>query len=151
MMRGVIGVVVGGVMWWLGFFGLARVLYSFWPAYAATVHEFMTTGASGFTPTMYGWNALLWILAEIAAGWISVVVARRREAAWVLAAILMLFLCFMHLYLEWVRFPGWYNLVVALPSGPAVLLGGRLAARFVRSRAPVGLVSGVSAAPARGS
>ena len=151
MVRGVIGVLVGGVVWGMGFFGLARVLDSIWPAYATTAHEFMTTGASGFTPTMYGWNALFWVLAEIAAGWIAVVVARRREAAWVLAAILMLFLCFMHLYLEWVRFPGWYNLVVALPSGPAILLGGRLAARFVRSRAPVQSASGASAAPARGS
>jgi hypothetical protein len=150
MVRGVIGVLVGAVVWWLGFFGLARVLVSFWPAYAATVHEFMTTGASGFTSMMYGWMALLWAVAEVAAGWIAAVTAKRREAAWALAAILMAFLCFMHLYLEWDRFPGWYNFVVALPSGGAVLAGGRLAARFLRSGVAAQSPGGVGAAPARG-
>jgi hypothetical protein len=138
MVRGVIGVVVGVVVWWMGFFGLARVLYLIWPAYAAAAHEFVVTGVSGFTATMYGWNALFWVLAEIAGGWAAVLVARRRESAWVLGALLMAFLCFMHLYLEWDRFPGLYNFAVALPSGVAVLLGGRLAGRFVRSRAAVG-------------
>jgi hypothetical protein len=137
MVRGVIGVFVGGLVWWMGFFGLARLLFLSWPAYATTAHEFMTTGVSGFTPTMYGWNASFWVLAEIAAGWVAVVISRRRESAWVLGALLMVFLCFMHLYLEWARFPALYNLAVALPSGAAVLLGGRIAARFTRSRAPV--------------
>ena len=138
MVRGILGVVGGGIVWWVSFFGLARILYSFWPAYATTAHEFMVTGVSGFTTPMYGCNALFWVLAEIAAGWIAVVIARRRESAGVLAAVLMTFLCFMHLYLEWDRFAGWYNLAVALPSGAAVLLGGRLAARFVRTEMRVG-------------
>jgi hypothetical protein len=48
---------------------------------------------------------------------------------WVLAALLMAYLRLMHLVLYWDRFPWWYNLIVALPSGVAVLLGGRLAGR----------------------
>ncbi len=67
-----------------------------------------------------------------------------------LAAVLMTFLCFMHLYLEWDRFAGWYNLAVALPSGPAVLLGGRLAARFVRTTARTAVGGGAGATAASG-
>lgn len=150
MVRGILGFVVGVVVWWMGFFGLARLLYLSWPAYATTAHEFMVTGVSGFTTPMHGCNALFWVLAEIAAGWIAVFIARRREAAWVLAAVLMTFVSFMHLYLEWDRFPGWYNLAVALPSGPAVLLGGRLAARFVRRRVGVEVGGGAGATAAGG-
>ena len=135
MLRGILGVVVGVIVWWVGFFfGLAQLLMYSWPAYAAVAREFIVTGVSQFTTPMYAWNAVMWVLAEIAAGWIAVVIARRREAGWVLAGLLMAFLCFMHLYREWDRFPGWYNLAVALPSGAAVLLGGRLAARFVRGQ-----------------
>jgi hypothetical protein len=67
-----------------------------------------------------------WILAEIAAGWLTAVIARRAGAVWVLAALVMGYLCFMHLYYIWHALPWWYNLVVALASGPAVLLGGKL-------------------------
>jgi hypothetical protein len=150
MMRAVIGIIVGAVVWWMGFFGLARVLYLLWPAYAATAHEFVVSGVSGFTSVMYGWNALFWVLAEIAGGWIAVVVSRRRESAWVLGALLMAFLCFMHLYLEWARFPGWYNFAVALPSGLAVLLGGRLAARFTRPRVAPGSTGTANVTTANG-
>jgi hypothetical protein len=34
---------------------------------------------------------------------------------------------FLHLYYAWDNFPWWYNLAVALPSGIAVLVGGKLA------------------------
>jgi hypothetical protein len=137
MVRAVAGVIVGGIVWWMGFWGVAIAVASFWPAYGVAGRELMTGGAGTFTTTMYAFNVLLWVLAEIAAGWIAVVVGRRRESAWLLAAPLMVFLCFMHLYLEWARFPGWYNLAVALLSGPAVLWGGRLAARFVRPAAVI--------------
>jgi hypothetical protein len=143
MVRAVAGVIVGGIVWWMGFWTVAIGVAALWPAYGAAGRALMNGGVGTFTPTMYAWNLLMWVLAEIAGGWIAVVVARRREAAWVLAALLMVFLCFMHLYLEWARFPGWYNLGVALFSGPAVLWGGRLAAGFVRpaavaAAAPVG-------------
>jgi hypothetical protein len=61
-----------------------------------------------------------------------VAITRRREAGWVLAVLIMAFLCFEHLYYVWDRLPWWYNLIVALDSGAAVLLGGRLARGFLR-------------------
>jgi hypothetical protein len=38
--------------------------------------------------------------------------------------------------LEWSTFPWWYNLGVALPAAPAVLLGGKMAAGFARRATP---------------
>ena len=132
MVRGVLGVLGGGVVWMAAFSILARVLFLAWPAYAAPAQVWMDTGVYEFGALMSGFNALFWLLAEIAAGWIAVVIAKRREAAWVLAALLMLYLSFLHLYYYWANFPWWYNLAVALPSGAAVLLGGKLAGRWVR-------------------
>lgn len=68
-------------------------------------------------------NASLWIIAEIGAGWLTAVIARRPQAVWCLAVLVMGYLCFMHLYYVWHELPWLYNLVVACASGPAVLLG----------------------------
>jgi hypothetical protein len=53
-----------------------------------------------------------------------------------LAAVLAGYLGVIHLLLEWSTFPWWYNLGVVLLAAPAVLLGGKLAGRFVRSSSP---------------
>jgi hypothetical protein len=137
MLRGALGVLGGGVVWWIVFWGAAIVLALAWPAYGAFGREFFATGAFRFTAPMAICNVVLWALAEIAAGWIAVVIARRRESAWILGALIMAFLCLEHLYFAWANFPWWYNVLVALPSGPAILLGGRLAARFVRAGPPI--------------
>ena len=127
MLRAVLGVLCGGVLWMVVFSVLARGLVLAWPAYAAHAHAWMTAEVYDFTPLMSVLNATFWIASEMAAGWLTVVIARRREAVWILAALVMGYLCFMHLYYVWDRLPWWYNLLVAIPSGPAVLLGGQLA------------------------
>jgi hypothetical protein len=117
----------------VGFFTLARLLFLVWPAYAAHAQTWTATGAYSFDAPMSAFNASFWLLAEICAGWVAVAIARRREAAWILAAVLMAYMSFVHLYYAWDNFPWWYNVAVALPSGAAVLLGGKLAGSFVRA------------------
>ena len=70
---------------------------------------------------------MLWVLAEVAAGWVTMKIALRREAVWVIAGLLLAYLACVHLLLNWPRFPWWYNLGVVLPVVFAVLLGARLA------------------------
>ena len=126
LVRAPLGVIGGAVLWMYGFLLLARVVVLLWPAYAVPARIWSRTGAYTFTPTMSLLNASLWIAAEIAAGWLTAVIARRRGALWTLAVLVMGYLCFMHLYYAWHALPWWYNLIVAFTSGPAVLLGGRL-------------------------
>lgn len=135
MVRGVLGVLSGGIVWMVAFLVLARLLILVWPQYQAHAHSWMAQGVYDFTAVMSGFNIVFWILSEMAAGWLAVVVARRKQAAWVLAALLMAYMCFMHLYYVWDRLPWWYNLLVALASGPAVLLGGRLADHSIPTHA----------------
>src|SRR5262245_49144394 len=127
MIRGVLGVVLGWLVWFAGFLVLAIGLAALWPDYGVHGRAWMNDHVFDFTTPMAGLNVLFWIVAEVAAGWVAIAVARRREALWVLATLVGLYLCYEHLYAEWANIPTWYNLAVAISGIPAVLLGGWLA------------------------
>ena len=127
MVRGVLGVVVGAVVWMVGFLALATVLAHLWPDYAIHGRQWTRQGVFTFTPPMACCNLVFWVLAEIGAGWVTGKIAKRREAVWVLAGLVGIYLAVLHLVLYWPHFPWWYNLGVVIPAVPAVLLGGKLA------------------------
>jgi hypothetical protein len=127
MMRSVLGVVVGAVMWVMGFFALASGLAQLWPDYAIHGRQWVRDGVFTFTPSMAFCNVALWVLAEIAAGWVAAKISKRRGAVWVLAGLLGIYLATLHFVLYWFRFPWWYNVGVVITAVPAVLLGARLA------------------------
>ncbi len=136
MIRSALGVIVAAVVWMALFLALGFALAAVWHDYGLHGRNWFQARIYDFTPVMSVCNALLWILAEIGAGWLCVVVARRREASWVLAAVIGAYLAYLHLYQEWANLPWWYNLAVAIPAAPAVLLGGRLAGGLTRVAAP---------------
>jgi hypothetical protein len=127
MLRSVLGVVVGAVLWMVGFYALAIVLAKLWPDYAIHARQWMREGVFTFTAPMAFCNLVLWVLAEIGAGWLAGKIAKRHGAVWVLAGLLGIYLAVLHLVLYWPRFPWWYNLGVVIPAVPAVLLGAKLA------------------------
>jgi hypothetical protein len=129
LVRTLLAVLAGAILWMVGFLVLAQILVLLWPAYALPARIWTHTGAYTFTPAMSVLNASFWILAEVAAGWLTAIIARAPGAVWSLAVLVMGYLCFMHLYDLWRELPWWYNLMVALASGPAVLLGGKFGAR----------------------
>jgi len=129
LIRPLLAVLTGAVVWMFGFLVLAQILILLWPAYGVAARTWIHASDYTFTLPMSVLSASFWILAEIAAGWLTAVIARRPRAVWILAVLVMGYLCFVHLYSVWEKFPWWYNLVVALASGPAVLLGGKLSAR----------------------
>ena len=127
MLRSVLGVLVGAVSWLVGFYALAIGLARLWPEYAIHGRQWFKEAVFTFTPPMAACNVVLWILAAIAAGWVAGKISKRPVAVGVLAALIGIYLSAVHLVLYWPRFPGWYNLGVAIPAVPAVLLGGYLA------------------------
>jgi len=137
MVRGVLGFVVAAAVWTPAFFLLTFAAAFVWPAYAAHGRTWFETGVFTFEPPMAALNVVCWVLAEVLAGWIAVAIARRREAAWAVAAVLALYLGLMHLGWYWPNFPWWYNVSVAGLAAPAVLFGAKLADGFVRPSAAV--------------
>jgi hypothetical protein len=127
MLRGVLGIVAGVVVWAAGFFILAVVLAQLWPDYAIHGRQWTRENVFTFTPLMACCNLVFWLLAEIGAGWVTGKIAKRREPVWVIAGLLGIYLVSLHLVLFWSRFPWWYNLGVVIPVVPAVLFGGKLA------------------------
>lgn len=127
MVRNVLGVVVGVLVWMFGFLALAILLAQLWPDYAVHGRDWMRRGLFTFTAPMACCNLVLWVLAETGAGWVTGRIASRREATWVLAALVGVYLAAVHLVLSWPLFPWWYNLGVVVPAVPAVLFGARLA------------------------
>jgi hypothetical protein len=127
MVRGVLGVLVGVVFWAVGFFVLALLLAQLWPDYAIHGRQWTRDNVFTFTSLMACCNLIFWLLAETGAGWAAGKIAKRREAVWVLAGLLGIYLVSLHLVLFWSRFPWWYNLGVVIPVIPAVLFGGKLA------------------------
>jgi hypothetical protein len=127
MVRSVLGVVAGAIVWMVGFYALAIVLAKLWPDYTIHARQWMREGVFTFTAPMAFCNLVLWVLAEIGAGWLAGKIAKRHGAVWVLAGLLGIYLAVLHLVLYWPRFPWWYNLGVVIPAVPAVLLGAKLA------------------------
>jgi O-antigen ligase len=127
MVRSVLGVVVGAVLWLAVFYFLAIGLAQLWPDYAIHGRQWIREGVFTFTSAMAGCNLAIWIFAEVGAGWMAARVAKHRGAVWVLAGVLGAYLVAVHLVLAWSRFPWWYNLGVVVPAVPAVLLGAALA------------------------
>jgi hypothetical protein len=127
MVRDVLGVVAGALLWMVGFFVFALLLAQLWPDYAIHGREWTKQNVFTFTPLMACCNLVFWVLAEIGAGWVSAKIARRRAAVWVLAILVGIYFVALHLVLYWSRFPWWYNLGVVIPAVPAVFLGSKLA------------------------
>src|SRR5215467_2558625 len=105
IVRGVLGVVVGGVVWFAGFMALAILLAAVWPEYRVHGRAWLNDHVFDFPTHMAAFNVLFWVIAEIAAGWAAMLIARRREALWVLAAYIGCYLAYEHLYAEWANIP----------------------------------------------
>jgi hypothetical protein len=136
MVRGIVGVVAGAVVWMLGFFVLALILAQLWPDYAIHGRQWTREQLFTFTPLMACCNLLFWMLAEIGAGWATAKIAKRREAVWVLAGLVAIYLIALHFILYWVRFPWWYNLGVVVPAVPAIFFGAKFSKTQLATSSP---------------
>ncbi len=80
MVRGLLGIVAGWIVWFVGFLALAILLAAVWPGYRVHGQAWMNEHIYDFPTLMSLFNVSFWILAEIAAGYVAMLVARRREA-----------------------------------------------------------------------
>jgi hypothetical protein len=123
MLRIIVSVVVGFLVW-LGMNVGGGYLFALsWPDYAAA------DPTMSFTVPMLLARIVLGLVATLAAGWIAATMARgRNTAALALGIVLVLFFIPVHAVL-WDKFPLWYHLFFLVTLLPLSIVGGRIASR----------------------
>lgn len=134
--RSVVGIIVGAAVWLALFMALAIGLGQLWPDYAAHGNTWFEEGVFTFTTAMAVSNLVLWVLAEIGAGFTAAKISAQPVGYLTLAGLVTAYLALQHLVLSWDVFPWWYNLGVVIPAFGAVLLGAKIA-RTAPAQAPV--------------
>lgn len=134
--RSAASIVVGAVVWMALFLALAIGLGQLWPDYAAHGRTWFEEGVFTFPPAMAASNLVLWVLAEIGAGFAAAKISARPAGYLTLAGLVTSYLALQHFVLSWEVFPWWYNVGVVVPAFGAVLLGARVA-RAVPAQAPI--------------
>src|SRR5687768_4609123 len=108
MLRNILGVIAGFVVWFAIVYTGGYVLRASWPAYLAA------DPAMVFTLPMMFARLALGIVATLAAARLAVVIANHRDhAALALGIVLVLFFIPVHIGL-WDKFPLWYHLFFLL-------------------------------------
>lgn len=75
----------------------------------------------------------VWLFANAVVGFVTRVIARRQLEVHIVAGLLFLYFAYNHWWALWGAMPDWYNISVAIPVIPMVLLGSAIAARTRRS------------------
>jgi hypothetical protein len=135
LLRSILALAAGYVAWVVGFMGPAIVLVSVWPALQEPARMALGEGRYDvFDTSMLVSFQLIWPFANGAAGFVARLIAKRRIEVWVGAALLVAYFAYNHLWRLWGVMPDWYNVVVVLLVGPAVVVGNSLAERIARQR-----------------
>jgi hypothetical protein len=123
MLHRIIAVILGMIACQAVFSVLALATMQVWPNYASHAHHYLDQRIFTFTSIMACMNLVFWALGFIAAGWMTVRIARDSSAIWALAGLMELYAVYAHVVRSWSTFPWWYNIVVVCSVVPAVLVG----------------------------
>jgi hypothetical protein len=132
MLKTILGVVAGLVVF-IAVATVAGLILRFaWPAYASVAAAFR------FTLPMLITRLSIGAVATISAGLVAALAARRSIGAAVATGVLLLAGFLPQHIMIWAKFPPWYHLTFLLSLLPLTWLGGWVAQRKSR---PMGVVS----------
>ena len=124
MLKAILGVVAGLVVF-LAVATIAGVILRLsWPAYASVA------AAMTFTLPMLITRLSIGAVATLSAGLVTALIARRSMRATLTTGVLLLLGFVPQHILIWARFPAWYHLTFLLSLLPLTYLGGRVAQRM---------------------
>ncbi len=136
MLKFGLGIIIGFVAWVaVGLLGLASLKLS-WPEYAEAIDMF------SFTVPMLLARLVVGVLSSFAAGWAAYAISRMNKSVWVLATLLLVYASYMHFFVLWDNFPGWFHFSYIVPLLPLIILGGH----FEKNRMAKNSISNVSVA-----
>jgi hypothetical protein len=134
-LMGILAVVAGYVAWVAAFYGPIILLGFVWPALRAAAQAFFEVNRYDvFATSMLIAFQLVWPIANIAAGLVTRLIAKRQLEVWCIAVLLFCYFVVNHLWLLWDQLPKWYNVIVVIPVVPMILLGGAIGRRLAERR-----------------
>ncbi|GAB1256616.1 hypothetical protein [Aurantivibrio plasticivorans] len=123
-----LAVVSGILIWGIVNFASLALLAIGWPELGDVGKAAQSSGDySQFTLTMLIIFLLMWLWVNVAAGWLTALIAKHSLPVWVVVGLLSLFALYNHLFVYWDNLPNWYNIAVIVIFPPSILAGGLLA------------------------
>ena len=119
MVKQIVGVVVGLMVWFGAALVAGVVLRPLWPEYVAA------SGDMSFTLSMKLTRLAIGAVATVAAGAVAALIGRSSRTAVVTGALLLLIFIPEHISL-WNKFPIWYHLTFLTSLVPLTVVGGRI-------------------------
>ncbi len=117
MLKFSLGIIVGFVAWVaVGLLGLVSLKLS-WPEYAAAIDTF------SFSTPMLLARFAVGVISSFAAGWAAYSISKASKSVWVLAVLLLAYASYIHFFVLWNNFPGWFHFSYILPLLPLIILG----------------------------
>ncbi len=131
MIRIILGIIVGFVVWsivWVGSDRLLTVMSPGWLGkHAAEAERAIASGASMVTdPLIAVINLIRSFITSIIAGYIAALVAGEYQRSTLILGVILLAFGIMVQYMAWNLAPAWYHILFLLFLIPMTILGGRL-------------------------
>lgn len=124
MLRTILGIVVGFVVWFLIFAGVEPLVKVIAPSW--TVQQGATY--TGSVPILLAY-LIRTIIASIVAGFTSVLVAKDNAKTPLILGIVLLLIGLPIHIIGWSTLPTWYHLIWLVSLVPMTVLGGKLKAK----------------------
>ncbi len=120
MLRIILGVIVGFVVWSILWVGVDAILRMVWTDYDESVK------AMTFSSTMLIVPLILSAIVSIISGFIAALIAKENSKSPLILGILLLIVGIFVQISVWDKIPLWYNLAFWILLIPMTVLGGRL-------------------------
>lgn len=122
MLRSILAVIAGSVVWMVTALGMDAILMSIWP-------QWFSAGGRVESVPLLLFSMSYSLLFGVLGGYVTAVVARRAEVKHALAlGILQLLMGIAATIKFWDTAPAWYHIIFLSLLIPAILLGGWLRA-----------------------
>ena len=128
MLKKILGVVAGLLVWVMVVVVIGEIMRRSWPAYAS-VADAMT-----FTVPMMIARLSIGALATLAAGLVAAVIVPQPTVARLAPGVILLIAFIPQHYMLWDKFPVWYHFTFLLSLVPLTYVGGLLGSASTRTR-----------------
>jgi hypothetical protein len=132
MLRIILGVIVGFLVWGVLWFAGEQLLSAVWPAFGAHQAAFQAAiengGAFTSNSTMLAIHIVLASIVSVVAGFLAALVAGENKRAPLIVGILLLCIGILKVVMSWPLVPIWYHFLYTAVLLPMAIVGGRLKA-----------------------